>query len=94
MLSCDHEDEFPARGKTYFRTSKGPDRLCGARSLRFNEHRVSFPGVKTQGREVDHSSPSSAEVKNECSYTSNTSCVYSRFYVSSFGAVYFDNRSG
>jgi hypothetical protein len=30
----------------------------------------SFPGVKRPGREADHSPPSSAEVKNEWSYTS------------------------
>jgi hypothetical protein len=30
----------------------------------------SFPGVKRPGREADHSSPSSAEVKNAWSYTS------------------------
>jgi hypothetical protein len=28
------------------------------------------PGVKRPGREVDHSPPSSAEIKNEWSYTS------------------------
>jgi hypothetical protein len=32
--------------------------------------RVYFPGVKWPGREVDSSRPSSAEGKNECSYTS------------------------
>jgi hypothetical protein len=32
--------------------------------------RGSFPGVKLPEREADHSSPSSAEVKNACSYTS------------------------
>jgi hypothetical protein len=30
-------------------------------------------GVKQPGREADHSPPSSAEVKNECSYTSTPS---------------------
>jgi hypothetical protein len=30
----------------------------------------SFPGVKAEGREADHSPPSSAEVKNAWSYTS------------------------
>jgi hypothetical protein len=29
-------------------------------------------GVKQPGREADHSPPSSAEVKNACSYTSTT----------------------
>jgi hypothetical protein len=34
--------------------------------------RGSFPGVKRPGRETDHSSPSSAEVKNAWGYTSTT----------------------
>jgi hypothetical protein len=33
--------------------------------------RGSFPGVKRPGREADHTPPSSAEVKNALSYTSN-----------------------
>jgi hypothetical protein len=36
---------------------------------------VFFPGVKGLGREADHSSPSSAEVKKTWSYTSIPSCV-------------------
>jgi hypothetical protein len=32
--------------------------------------RGSFPGVKRQGREADHSPPSSADIKNAWSYTS------------------------
>jgi hypothetical protein len=31
---------------------------------------ASFPGVKRSGREVDHSSPHSSEVKNKWRYTS------------------------
>jgi hypothetical protein len=38
--------------------------------LIFNGYRGSFPGQKRLGHEVDSSSPSSAEVKNEWSYTS------------------------
>jgi hypothetical protein len=35
----------------------------------------SFLGVKQSGREANHSPPSSAEVKNECSYTSTPQYV-------------------
>jgi hypothetical protein len=35
-----------------------------------SSHRGSLPGVKRPGREVNHSLPSSAEVKNEWNYTS------------------------
>jgi hypothetical protein len=34
-----------------------------------NGHQVYFPGLKRPGREVDHSVPSSAKVKNDWSYT-------------------------
>jgi len=34
------------------------------------EHRGSFPGAKRQEREINHSPPSGAEVKNEWSYIS------------------------
>jgi hypothetical protein len=34
------------------------------------------PGIKRLGREADHSSPSSAEVKNRCSYTSTPPYVF------------------
>jgi hypothetical protein len=40
-----------------------PHRLWGPLSLQSNEYRVFFPGVKKQGREADHSPPSSAKVK-------------------------------
>jgi hypothetical protein len=36
----------------------------------------SFPGVKRQGREVDHSPPTSAEVKKMWNYTSTPLCVF------------------
>jgi hypothetical protein len=36
----------------------------------------SFPGVKRQGREADHSPPTSAEVKKISIYTSTPSYVF------------------
>jgi len=39
-------------------------------SLLFNGYQGTSPGVKRPGREVKHSSPSSARVKNYWSYTS------------------------
>jgi hypothetical protein len=46
-------------------------------SLLSNGYWVSFPGVSKLKCEVDHSSPSSAEVKNEYSYTSTLPvCLY------------------
>jgi hypothetical protein len=44
-------------------------KICPPSSL-FNAYLASFPGVKRPRREVGHSTPSSAEVKNECSCTS------------------------
>ena len=46
-----------------------PDRLCGPLSLQFNGYRGYFVGVERPGREIDHSSSSSAEVKKEWSCT-------------------------
>jgi hypothetical protein len=40
-----------------------PERLRGPLSLLHNGCRVSYPGVKRSGRDVNHPSPSSAEVK-------------------------------
>jgi hypothetical protein len=39
------------------------------------------PGVKRPGREDDHLPPSSAEVKNTCSYTSTCPCVFMAWYL-------------
>ena len=49
-----------------------PGWLCGTFSLLFGWYRGSFPGVQRPGRRVDHSPPSSPQVKNEWSYTSVT----------------------
>jgi hypothetical protein len=46
-----------------------PDRLWGPSSLLFNAYRVSFLGVKRPGRKVNHSHPSSVEIKKNWSYT-------------------------
>jgi len=43
---------------------------CDPPSLLFHGYRNSIPGVKRPGRNSGHSPPSSAEVKNEWSYTS------------------------
>jgi hypothetical protein len=38
--------------------------------LLFNEYQCYFPGMKRPGRDVDHSLPPNAEVKNDWNYTS------------------------
>jgi hypothetical protein len=53
-----------------------PDWPWGQRSPQFNGYRVSFLGVKRQRCEVDHSPPSSAEVRNEWSYTSTPPYIF------------------
>ena len=60
-------DRIPVRGQL-FRTR--PERPWGPPSLLYNGHRVSFPGVKRPGRGLNHSPPSSAEVKERIDYTS------------------------
>ena len=60
---------FPPEEKMLF-SPKGPDRLWGPPSLLLNGHWGSLLGVKRSEREVDHTSPPSAEVKNEWRYTS------------------------
>ena len=47
------------------RLAKRPDRPWGLTTLLFILHYGYFPGVKRPGREVDHSPPFSAEIKNE-----------------------------
>jgi hypothetical protein len=54
--------------KEIFCSPESPDRPT---SLLFNWYRGSFPGIKRPGGTVHHSPPSRAEVRNECSYTSN-----------------------
>ena len=51
-------------GKRSSSPRKCTDRLWGPPSLLFNRYRGSLPGVKRPGREVNHSLPSIAKVKN------------------------------
>jgi hypothetical protein len=62
--------EFRRGQVFFFLLQTRPDQLRGPPSLLFNGCRGSFLGVKRPGFEVDHSSPSSAEVKSEWSCTS------------------------
>jgi hypothetical protein len=55
----------PGRGKRFFSLPKRPDRLWTPLTLKFNG-----TGVTWVCRDIDHSPSSSAEVKNEWSYTS------------------------
>ena len=48
---------------------KYPNRLWDPLSFLPTGYRCSWPGVNRPGHDVDNSSPSSAEVKNEWSYT-------------------------
>ena len=50
----------PGRGKRFFFPQKHQGQLWAPPSLQLNGDRVSFPGVKLPGREVDHSPPCSA----------------------------------
>jgi hypothetical protein len=47
-----------------------PDRLWDRPNLLYNGYRGFFPGLKRQGLEADHSSPTSAEIKKMWIYTS------------------------
>jgi hypothetical protein len=60
----------PARVGNFFLHHRRPDQLWGPLSLLSNGYQGLFPGVKRPRREVDHSTPSSAEVKNAWRYTS------------------------
>jgi hypothetical protein len=64
---------------------KRPDHLCGPPNLLFSGYWCSFPELKRTERDVDHSTPSSAGVKNEWIYTSTPLCAF----VSWKGTSYF-----
>jgi hypothetical protein len=50
-------------GSRIFSSPRHPHRLWGPSNLLSNGYRDSFPGVKLQGRDADHSPPTSAEIK-------------------------------
>jgi hypothetical protein len=53
-----------SRGKRFYSPPYSSNRFWGPPSLLYNVTGALFSGVKRQGREADHSPPSSAEVKN------------------------------
>jgi len=66
-------DSNPGRAKRFITPSP---RCPDPHNLILNRHRGSFTGQKRLGYEVDSSSPSSAEVKNEWRYTSTPIYAY------------------
>jgi hypothetical protein len=56
---------IPDWAKRYFLSPLRSDSLLGPSSYLFNEYGCSFLSVKRPGRELDHSFPSSAEVRND-----------------------------
>jgi hypothetical protein len=56
--------------KLFFSSPQREDKLGGPPILLFSGYRGYFLVIKQPGRDVDYSVPSSAEVKNEWSYTS------------------------
>jgi hypothetical protein len=60
------EGSIPGRAKRFFFISHRPDRFWGPSSFLSDRYQELFSrGVKRLGREADHSSPSSAEIKND-----------------------------
>jgi hypothetical protein len=57
-------------GSRIFTSPFRPDRLWGPSSLLSKGYRVPFPEVKRPEREIDHSPPTSGEVKETWVYTS------------------------
>jgi hypothetical protein len=60
----DHRGSIRGRDKKFFSTPERSDRLWGPVSYPMGTGGSLLPGVKRQGREADHTPPSSAEVKN------------------------------
>jgi hypothetical protein len=59
-----------SRGNRILSSPNCPDQLCCPQSLLCIGTWDSFTGVKQLGHEVDNLPPPSAEVKNQCDYTS------------------------
>ena len=67
----------PGKGKRFFSSSKYPHRLWGPPSLLLNGYRGFLLWVNQSQREVNHSPPSSPQVKNEWNYTSTSPmCIH------------------
>ena len=66
-------DSKPRRGKRHSSSPKRSDRPRIPPSFQFNGYRHSFLRLKRPGCEVRNSSPTTAEVKYEWSYTSGPS---------------------
>jgi len=60
----------PGREKRFSVLHNHTNQFWGPYSLLFSGCKCPFPGAKWPGSEIDHSSPHSAEVKNEWWYTS------------------------
>ena len=56
--------------KRFFSSLNRPDHFLDPPSYLFNSYRGTFSTVRRPGCDVDHSRPSSADIKNEWSYTS------------------------
>jgi hypothetical protein len=61
--------------KRFYSSPKRPDMLWGPPSPLRSVYRGSSPGLKRPGRDIDHSSLSSAEVENKWNYTSTPPVV-------------------
>jgi hypothetical protein len=70
LLGADDPGLESREGQKSFTSPYRPDRLCDPPNVLIKWYRLSFPRVKRPCREVNHSPPTSAEFKNECSYTS------------------------
>jgi len=84
----------PGVGKRFLSSPKHPDYHWGSPSLFLNGCLGSFLGVKWPGCEVDHSPPSSVEVKNEWSCTSPPPICASIVWTGKNLPLMYKSRSG
>jgi len=76
------------QSKRFFSSPEYPDQLWGPFSLLFNGYLGSLPEVKRPECEINHSSPSSAEVKNKWCYTSTSPICLQGVYRENFTFFY------
>jgi hypothetical protein len=67
----------PGSNKTFLSSPKRPHLLCGPLSFLLNWYRKIFVGVNLSLCEINHSVPSSAEIKNKWSYNPTRPYMYS-----------------